>query len=238
MNQKSVRSLGVMSGAGLAAFMTLPGVPAYGQDASPSSGTYQVPMGEQPEYGKKYYPSRKAGPEADTVLEINPLLLIQRGIGFEFEHRLGESFSLGADFIYRDAEIYDENSAKGRNRFLGVAPKFRLYPIQTLAGVFFGAKVTVGQDSSEVKAGGVKSTKDTFIVAPSAHVGYRFVSFNGFTVAGYVGAGVNIPTPEFEQEDLDARVRNSAIANEAREEINDKNGFFRPDFGLTVGVAL
>ena len=206
-----------------------------GQSGSPSN--YQVPTGEQPTYGKKYYPGQNVN---DIFLEVNPLLLIQRGIGVEFEKRGGDTWSFGADVLYRDAEVFYENDVKGRTQFLALAPKVRIYPVNTLAGVFFGAKIILGQQTNTVAGGGITSEKSAFIVTPAAHVGYRFVAFSGFTIAGYIGGGLNIPKPDFKKEDLKTypTAASSNSAYKAREKINDQSGLFRPDFGLTLGIAL
>lgn len=205
-------------------------VPAGGQNTQ--SGEYTPPQGEQPEYGKTFRPNT---PVKDYILELNPLLVINRGVAVEFEARSGSLFSFGADLFYRDAEVYSEGGVKGRVQFIGAAPKVRVYPLATLGGVFFGAKVMLGQNTLSVSG---SDDVNVFTVSPTAHVGYRFVTFSGFTLAGYIGGGVNLPAPEFEKEDLVVASQNDARANQARDKVNKATGLFRPDFGLTLGIAL
>jgi hypothetical protein len=203
-----------------------------------SSGTtqeYVPPSGEQPTYGKKFRPNT---PQTDFVLELNPLLLVQRGIAVEAEKQVGEMFSLGVDLIYRNAEVFNEKGVKANIQYLGVAPKFRVYPLATLGGVFFGVKAMIGQNMLEIKEGDISSDKSILTISPTAHVGYRFTAFSGFTLAAYIGGGVNLPEPKMEKKDLDSNRKDDPVWADAREKANDANGLFRPDFGLTLGIAL
>lgn len=208
-------------------------VPPGGQNTqSTPSGEYVPPQGEQPEYGKKYRPTT---PEKDLILEINPLLVINRGIAVEFERRSGDTLSFGLDLIYRDAKVFDERGVEGSVQYLGAAPKVRVYPLATLGGVFFGAKIMLGQNTLAISD---NDDIGIFTVSPTAHVGYRFTTFSGFTLAGYLGGGVNIPAPEYEKEDLDVAYRESDAHNDARSRVNRATGLFKPDIGLTLGIAL
>ncbi|MCA2960255.1 MAG: hypothetical protein IOD12_08380 [Silvanigrellales bacterium] len=205
-------------------------VPAGGQNTQ--SGEYAPPQGEQPEYGKTFRPNT---PLKNYILELNPLLVINRGIAVEFEARSGDTLSFGGDLVYRDAEVYRDGGVKGRVQFLGAAPKVRVYPLATLGGVFFGAKVMLGQNTLSISG---SEDVTVFTVSPTAHVGYRVTTFSGFTLAAYIGGGVNLPAPEFKKEDLSLASQNEAKANAARDKVNKATGLFRPDFGLTLGIAL
>jgi hypothetical protein len=168
-------------------------------------------------------------------LEINPLLVINRGIAVEGERRMGELVSLGLDLMYRDAEVFDRGGVRGRVQSFGAAPKVRVYPMSTLGGVFFGAKLMLSQNTLSITD---NDDQSVFTVSPTAHVGYRVSTFGGFTLAAYLGGGINIPAPEYEKDDLDAAYRDSKDHNGARDKVNKATGLFRPDIGLTLGVAL
>ena len=209
----------------------------YNPESDPSADTkgYTPPTGEQPDYEKTYRPSV---PQVDLVLEVNPLLLINRGISAEFEKQFSGSVSLGGDLIYRDAEVHSESGVKGRVQYLGIAPKVRFYPFSTLAGVFFGGKMMIGQNTLTVSDDQKKSEQAFLTVSPTVHTGYRFTSFSGFTFAAYVGGGVNLPRVELKSSDLDESRRDNSTWKSAKDDVNAATGLFRPDFGITLGIAL
>lgn len=194
-------------------------------------GSYEPKTGEPIVYGKKYYPTEV---KSDLFLEVNPVLLINRGLGFEFEMRGGEHTSFGADIQYRNAELYDSAGYRGRSQYFAFAPKMRIYPIETMSGVFFGFKLLIGQVSSEIETPQRPYSFATFQVAPAVHAGYRITSFGGFSLALYVGGGINLPKSEIKQDD----VPSDGGAQEARKKVNAEQGTFRPDFGFTIGIAL
>ena len=210
-------------------------VDAFAQSTNTDSNGYQQPLGEQPDFNKKYRPNV---PSHELVFELNPLLLIRKSFAIEIEKKMTETITVGGDLIYRDALVYDENDLKGRVQFLGVAPKLRFYPYQALDGFFFGAKVSIGQTNLSLKSNDVTTEKGVLTLSPTAHAGYRFSTFSGFTLALYAGGGLNVPKPELTQSDLKAENKGSATWNEGRDKVNESSGLFKPDLGLTVGVSL
>lgn len=209
------------------------GAAAFAQDdAMPQGGSsFQPHTGEPLFYGKKYQPVDK---HSDMFLEVNPLRLINRGLGFEFEMRMTEHLSAGADLEYRSADLYESGETKGTTQYFGVAPKIRVYPMESMSGVFFGFKLYLGQLTTEIKDPDKDFEKGLFQAAPSVHVGYRFTNFGGFAFAIYVGGGINIPKLEIK----DDEIADNTKSKDARSKLEKENGTFRPDFGLTVGIAL
>jgi hypothetical protein len=224
-------SLSVLSATMLFTYMPK----SFAEGGDESSNGYKQPMGEQPDFNKKYRPNV---PNHDFVLELNPLLLIYRSIAVELEKKAGANLTFGGDLIYRDALVYDEKDLKGRVQFLGVAPKVRFYPFQALDGFFFGGKLSIGQTNLSIKSSDVKSEKGVLTISPTAHVGYRLSTDSGFTMAAYIGGGVNIPKPELSQSDLKEENRNAQNWKDGRDAVNEASGLFKPDFGLTLGVSL
>ncbi len=200
------------------------------QDGKPQSGQYEPPVGEQPTYGKKFRPTE---PHADFYLEVNPLLLVRRGLGLEFEKKVGEKFSLGVDLQYTGLVNSKKDGVTAESYYVGVAPKFRLYPWETMTGFFFGAKLFLGAVNSKLDNGTQDKSDQKIQVTPAVHVGYRFMNFRGFTMAGYIGAGLNVPRAEFPKSDSE-----TAAWTKAREDINDANQLVKPDFGLTLGIGI
>lgn len=216
-----------------AASVLFAGTAAFAQDdAMPQGGSsFQPHTGEPLVYGKKYQPVDK---RSDMFLEVNPLRLINRGLGFEFEMRMAEHVSAGADLEYRSADLYESGETKGTSQYFGIAPKIRVYPMESMSGVFFGFKVFLGQLTTEIKNPDKDYDKGVFQIAPTVHAGYRFTSFGGFAFAVYVGGGINLPKLEIK----DGDIADNDKSKDARSKLEKENGTFRPDFGLTVGIAL
>ena len=205
---------------------------AFAQESS--SGEYKPPTGEQPTYGKRYTPGAS---EASYVIEINAAQLINKGVGLEFESKGSESMNFGADLLFTDKSVSLDGGATGSSQSLLIAPKIRLYPMQALSGVFLGGKVYLGQVNSSITVAGKSSDKSFNIIAPTVHVGYRFLSTFGFTWSLYGGAGVNFPRPKFENKHLSDQSQTTAAA-EIISKVNEINRDVRVDLGFTLGVAL
>ncbi|MEN9528873.1 MAG: hypothetical protein RI932_746 [Pseudomonadota bacterium] len=202
--------------------------------AQTPAGEYQPPKGEQPTYGKRYTAGQD---DVSYVLELNAAQLLNKGIGLEFEMRSSETMNLGLDVLFTNQEVSVDSGASGETRSMLFAPKLRLYPMQTLSGVFLGGKVHLGQVTSSVTVGGKESEKSFTVIAPTVHIGYRFLATFGFTWSLYGGAGVNFPRPKFETKHLSEQTQASA-ATEVIDKINEINRDVRLDLGVTVGVAL
>jgi hypothetical protein len=206
--------------------------------AESSPGQYVPKTGDALDYNKKFYPEEES---RDWFVELNPLLLLTRTLVVESERRISDGYTLGLDLRYRNASVYSSNGVKGTLTYFGVAPKFRLYPLPTLSGVFFGFKVLLGSAQAEIVGTETKSW-DQFIVAPVAHVGYRITSRMGVTLALYLGGGVNIPQLEIKESEFPAAVTGSVAETEnwrdAASALKQAESRFKPDFGLSLGVAF
>ncbi|MFZ9519343.1 MAG: hypothetical protein ACO3A4_02600 [Silvanigrellaceae bacterium] len=200
-----------------------------------SSSDYTPPMGEQPTYGKRYTPGQS---ETNYVIEINAAQLANKGFGLEFESRGSESMNFGADILYSEKSVNEDSGVTGTAKSMFVAPKIRLYPQQNLSGVFLGGKLYLGQITSTISTSNTDSEKTFTVMAPSVHVGYRFLSTFGFTWSVYGGAGVNFPQPKFEEKFLVAEAKGKPGVSAAIDSLNALNKSVRFDLGVTLGVAL
>jgi hypothetical protein len=194
---------------------------------------YVPPTGEQPVYGQRYTPGLS---EAKTVFEINAARLVNKEIGLEFEMRSSENMNLGADIVYTTKSDESGNS-KGESQGIFLAPKLRLYPMQSLNGIFVGGKLFLGQVTTTITVDSIKSEKASFVAAPAVHVGYRLLTQFGFTWSAYAGAGLNIPKPKFETSDLSEKSQENAAAD-IISKMNNLNKDVRVDVGVTLGIAL
>lgn len=191
---------------------------------------YQPKEGEPLPIGKKFYPAETS---RDLFLELNPLLLVRRGLEFDFEMRVGENISFGSDIIYTNAEIYSEAGTTGKTSYLGLGPKIRFYPMNTLSGLFFGGKIYLGKTTSLIEQSNRVSEFTKAQISPTVQIGYRFSQFGKFAMAAYLGGGFNIPQAAIAEDTSENDQWNSA-----RKKLNDTNSLFKPDFGITIGVGI
>jgi hypothetical protein len=207
--------------------------------ASQSSDGFKPRTGEPLDYDKKFYPTEIS---RDWFLEINPLRLLGQSLVIETERRISQGLTLGLDVTYRDAEVFDQRSTTAEFSYLGVAPKMRFYPLPSLAGIFFGAKVFAGQATSEIASPGASKSWQQVVVAPAAHVGYRINFMSGVTLALYIGGGVNLPALDIDSKEFPANVAADAERSKdwssAADKLNQQEGRFKPDWGLTIGAAF
>lgn len=196
---------------------------------------YRPPQGEQPVYGKRYTPGTS---ETKTAIELNAAQLVNRGFGLEFETRGSEAVNFGADVFYSDRTVSGESGTSGKTNSILVAPKVRLYPSQSLSGVFLGGKLYLGQVTASVSDGANESEHSFTLVSPTIHVGYRFLTTFGFTWSLYGGAGINFPEAKFEEKYLRSETKGKAGIKGVIDDLNQINRFVRFDLGLTLGVAL
>lgn len=192
---------------------------------------YEQPIGEQPTFGKKF--KIHGAPTSNSFFELNPLLLVQQGIGVSAETRFTDNMTLGAEFQYLNP-TYDRALAEGSYSYVGIAPQVRYYPLETLSGVYFGGRLFVGQSTISVtdKMREKTEKKSVFQITPAVHFGGRWVSSNGFTLGGYVGAGFNLPTGALADESYTSDWKS------IRSDANKNADVLKIDYGLTVGIAI
>lgn len=215
---------------GAVLLMGLSSAPAFAQDAE-----YQVPKGEQPEYGKDY--ARDERDIKKAFVEINLLRFAREGAEIHAEMRVQDHLSLGADLVY--AQFDEENGGvKLKANHWAVAPSVRYYAQNTLTGAFAGGKLEVGQVSWTVKSGGRElGDESSTAMAAMAHVGYRFLFGDTITSALYAGAGAYVVKPDFEDgvpQGFASNVAWQSVLDDTEERFNG----MRFDFGLTIGVAF
>lgn len=202
------------------------------QESKP--GEYVPPAGEQPVYGKRY---TAGASDAGLVLELNIAQLMNKGVAIEFEKKGEGSMNFGADLLFTEKSVSVESGSTGHTQSIFLAPKVRLYPMEALQGVFLGGKLHIGQVTSRVTISGKSSEKTFLVMAPTVHLGYRFLSTFGFTWSIYGGAGINFPRPQFEAKHLSDQSQ-AASADEIISKVNDVNKDVRVDLGLSAGIAL
>lgn len=212
---------------------------AWAEDQA-GGGGYVPRMGEPIDESKTFYPTEIS---RDWFLELNPLPLFDRTLVVEAERRLSSSFTLGLDVRYRSAEVYDSEGTSGTFSYLGIAPKVRFYPLPSLSGVFFGFKILAGSAEAEISSGPDSKSWSQWTVAPIAHVGYRINFLSGVTLALYLGGGVNIPALDVDDSEFPNAVQTGDDARRRRwrsaaDKLNQQEGRFKPDIGLTIGASF
>jgi hypothetical protein len=104
--------------------------------------------------------------------------------------------------------------------------------------VFFGFKTFIGQTSAEISGNQGTKQFSNFMISPVAHVGYRINSMMGATLALYLGGGMNIPKLKIDSGEFPTDAREDATWKDAANQLSQAESAFRPDFGLTLGIAF
>lgn len=175
-----------------------------------------------------------------TIIEINPLLLINQGLGAYIEHEAFShttSLGVGVEGYFQKPYAHNQVEAK-RNKWL-VAPQFRSYFLtDTLAGPFVGGKLALVQEKSEICDMDTCAQKSKLFMAPMAQAGYRFSSAQGLTLSVYLGVGVRTATNKINDDDIEASKQASSDWQNAKDSLNKQQSLFQPDYGFTIGYIF
>jgi len=175
----------------------------------------------------------------NIVLEVNPLLLINQGIGLNTEFALIENYSIGLNLEYFRQNPYMANGVTA-NRYIYTAAPFLHYYFFTnkMYGPFVGAKINFTYSQSSISDSDTNFQYNIFYVAPVLQAGYRFISETGFTFSAYIGIGIKNKKNTFDNSDFP----NSKIDNPdwklANERLNKNVSQLQPDYGLTLGYMF
>lgn len=177
--------------------------------------------------------------ESLKVIEANPLLLINQGIGINSEYQYYPSISIGGNFEIFNQTLYNANSVSASRKIYTLAPKLEYYFLaDNLYGPFAGLKINFTYSSSIISDSNMTSHSDIFYVAPILQVGYRFISQNGFTMSAYIGAGIKSTNNNFPQNNIPPEKTNNSDWQNAVNTLNKHVSQFQPDYGLTLGYIF
>lgn len=170
------------------------------------------------------------------ILEANPLLLINQGIGLNTEVGLSKNISNGLGFEVFQQKIYANNTIKAERDIYNIAYYLRYYFLgEKLLGPFVQSKINFTYSDINLydTQDNYESTKQygSFVLA----AGYRFLASNGFTIAGYIGGGIKSGTNYIDKNNLPNNKSSNSDWNKATNEINKQENIFQPDLGITIG---
>ncbi len=178
-------------------------------------------------------------PIKNFLLEANPLLMVNQGLGIDGEfliaHHVAGGFSVEG-FVQRP---YDRNNTQATRNTLTLAPYARYYfSSNQIQGFFVGNKVGLSYSKAEIKDSYLTASYTHFYIANSIHAGYRFVTPSQITIASYAGIGYKSSSGSFPA----ANTPSSRLENQdwhyALEQLNKRVNKIQPDFGLTIGYIF
>ncbi len=177
--------------------------------------------------------------ETNLIIEANPLLFANQGIGVNSEYQFSLSFSIGGDLeIYRQNPFLTDSVAAYRDIYT-IAPKIHYYLFTNdMYGPFIGAKLSFTYSQSSISDSNTTATSNIFYLAPIIQFGYRFIAKNGLTVSAYVGAGIKSKNNSFDQSSIPTSKTNNKDWENAQTKLNKNVSRFQPDFGLTIGYMF
>jgi hypothetical protein len=173
-----------------------------------------------------------------NVIEINPLLGANQGIGLDAEFLVSNSLSLGMSLNYFYQNPYDYHGVKAFRQMENSAPFLRYYFLSQIeSGPFVGLRVNLFYSQAVIEDQNISSQYSSIYFAPTVHAGYRF-SYGSFTVAAFIGGGGKTSSNCFPEDKIPSGVTDLSGWKNAREQLNKRLTLFQPDFGLTLGYLF
>ncbi|APJ03708.1 DUF3575 domain-containing protein [Silvanigrella aquatica] len=177
--------------------------------------------------------------ESNTIIELNPLLSINQGLGLNFEYLILESYSLGLDIETFKQNPYNTDGVNARRDTYTFAPKLHYYPLSTeMYGPFLGLKINFTYEQLSISDFDNSAQQNLFYIAPAVQTGYRYAFQNGLTFSLYVGFGYKSKNNEFSQNNIPISKTNNANWQKARSKINENISQIKFDYGLTIGYMF
>lgn len=174
-----------------------------------------------------------------SIIEINPLLLINQGLGILGEYGVYKHSSLGIDLQANVQTPYDRNFVKATRVIYAAAPKVRYYFNKNcLAGLFLGVKVFFSNSQLQIADSNTSSSVTINNAAPTVQLGYRFLAQNGFTMSAFLGAGFKFANDQFANSQIPPSQIGNADWTNAQSALNKNVSQFQPDYGITIGYLF
>jgi hypothetical protein len=173
------------------------------------------------------------------LFELNPLLMINQGMGLSAEYGIKIPFSVGVDFQANFQTPYDQNQVKSTRTIYAIGPKFRYYFFtDDIAGPFVGIKILYLYSQSQIYDKDTSALSTVNNVAPTVQAGYRFLAKNGFTVSAFVGAGFKFVNDRWQDSQIPVSKVGNTDWSAAEAKLNQNVSRFEPDYGVTIGYLF
>ena len=182
---------------------------------------------------------KKTTPFQNALLEFNPLLMVNQGLGVNGEFLLNNRLSLGTSFEIYTQEPYNLMGVKATRFIINVAPFLRYYFLaDSMLGFFVGGKLNFTSSVAKIIDSEYLIASHRFYVAPSVHVGYRFSIDKQWVLSAYAGLGVKSSSNEFPLSEIPEDRKNNRLWLDAHSRLNYHTTSLQPDFGFTVGYVF
>ena len=181
----------------------------------------------------------KAECKTDYILEINPLLLINQGIGINAERSLFNEYSAGLNLEYFMQNPYNTNGVSANRYIYTLAPFMRYYFLtDKMFGPFLGTKLNITYSQSIISDSNTSAQSNVFFIAPIIQAGYRFISEIGFTLSAYIGIGFKSKNNSFDTNEFPSSKLDNQDWKNANEKLNKDVSQIQPDYGSTLGFIF
>ena len=174
-----------------------------------------------------------------AIVELNPILLINQGLGLNTEYLVHDKISLGADFEIFRQNPYMANDVTANRYIYSAAPKINYYLFSNeIYGPFLGFQLDFVYSESSISDADTKAQSNIFYVAPVVQIGYRFVYNKIITISTYVGLSYKSHENNFENSNIpDAKINNTDWLN-AQTKLNKGVSRIQPELGFTFGFMF
>lgn len=173
------------------------------------------------------------------LVELNPMLMINQGLGASIEYEITAPMSIGWDVQSNFQTPYDQNQVIAKRNIYATGIKFRYYFLTgKIAGPFLGGKISYSYSQSQIYDNDTSALSTVNNVAPTIQAGYRFLAQNGFTVSSFVGAGFKFKNDTWQDSQIPISKQGNTSWSSAQAALNKNVSQFSTDYGITVGYLF
>lgn len=184
-------------------------------------------------------PHFSAKSETNYIVEANPLLFINQGIGLNSEFSAFDKMSMGLSIESFFQTPYNSNGVTANRDIYTAAPFLRYYLFtENMFGPFVGIKLNFTYSQTKIADADTSVQSNIFYVAPVAHLGYRFLSASGFTVSAYAGIGIKSKSNSFDNNTIPSSKTGNQDWKSASDRLNKNVSQIQPDYGFTFGYMF
>lgn len=174
-----------------------------------------------------------------VVIEFNPMLMINQGLGLNLEIGLVKNISNGVSFEMYKQKVYSNNSINASRTIYSGSYFLRYYFFsEKIGGPFLSSKITMTQSEINLSDYDLTVNSNINYCTGSVSVGYRFIWDSNLTVSAYMGGGIKNKTNYIDKKNLPLVKSANPDWNNAIDEINKQEGKYLADFGLTIGYIF
>ncbi len=173
------------------------------------------------------------------VVELNPMLMINQGLGINLEIGLIKNISSGIALELFKQKLYANNSVNAARTIYNGSYFLRYYFFSNkMAGPFLSGKMNYTQSEINISDTDFTISSNKQYVSALLAFGYRFISDFGLTFSVFIGGGIKNKTNYIDKNNLPLAKSTNADWNNAIDELNKQESKLQPDFGITIGYVF